>query len=399
MSGDFKNWNGLDKVKYVRFGEKEANKYWNACRLVIFQSMKFSDVKIIMASKHDGEFNMKLHSNDFPANLFDYNYIHRTKTSLPYPDWFFDLEKMKTSNTTFTEEEITNFLNNDSNEEDVFEADVLDRGNREFKFNGWSLSDQQIAAMLLLNSFNIDQYVDKNGVKDRAGVESKRKQVMYKGAIIEMNPLSNQNIDKVCQIHKEHDDGYGRYEEELESQADAVVEMISDLNSQCDEDNFPRSLGYDYYNKICKLLYTVEQCLYFKEIQRGFGCRKFTIRWTTEDVQLFFAIRLPDTFSDKYPVVSNTEFYHVSSLPVYHFFGLVKTQIKVPDSLIMAVETDGGSRLFTGCRASTETETFWHCKSDNNIPITSADCIISIFNEEQTRCKGKAKKQLIYIIF
>ena len=110
MSGDFKNWNGLDKVKYVRFGEKEANKYWNACRLVIFQSMKFSDVKIIMASKHDGEFNMKLHSNDFPANLFDYNYIHRTKTSLPYPDWFFDLEKMKTSNTTFTEEEITNFL-------------------------------------------------------------------------------------------------------------------------------------------------------------------------------------------------------------------------------------------------------------------------------------------------
>ena len=398
MSGDFESWNGLDRTKYIRFGEKGGTK-WDSCRLIIFQSIKFSDVKIIMASKHNEEFNMNLHSNDFPANLFDYNYYHRRKNSNPYPHWFFDLEKMKTSNTTMTEEEITNFLNNDSNEEDVFEADVLHRGNREFKFgNEWTVSDKQIAAMLLLNSFDIDEYVDRNGVKN-ADIETKRDQAIKKGAIIEIDPLTNQNIDKVCKIHKEHVDGYARYEEELESQADAVVEMISDLNSQCDEDNFPRSLGYNNYNKICVLLYTAEQCLYFKEIQKMFGCRKLYIRWTTEDVQLLFGIRLPDPLSEKYPVVANTEFYRVISLPVYKFFGLVKTQIKIPDTLIMAVETDGGSRLFTGCRVSTETETLWHCKTANNIPITSSDCIVSIFNEEQTRCQGKAKKQSIYIIF
>ena len=439
MAGDFRNQDWSCRMNSFRAGPKGQS---DSCAIIIFKSVFLSEMKLDFESNYNSTAVRLIQKSDFTPELVDLNYWK----SESFPDWYKQLKTMNVNKTsTYNAEQIIEYfdldekissnedenvefeeekvgseqqtadfdkdsqsvdnesvdnesvdnesVDNDDSQSFVFgDPNILNRRKRGFKFSNWEITDAAIASMVVLSSLGLESV----GGKYDEQLESK---ILGKGSVIEINdPLQRQATDKLCSLHDEKE--YEAEEVKLVGEAQAVVELITKITDQCQSNMFPIALGQDNLTKFCRIFYPKATCLYTDEIAKSLGCMTLAHKWTKNEVQMLIRIHLPLLNDEGYfgadnvyqiplPKQFEAKYYKIDTMPIYSMGGYLKSQLDIPNDLIMSVYEDGGSRLFTGCQQSEESERLYNCQSADNIPIGISDCVISQYNNETSSCPCK----------
>ena len=246
---------------------------------------------------------------------------------------------------------------------------------------GWTISDDRIAKMVVMTSLAMAYFDGDN--------EDLRKQAKDSGMMMEFrNPVSDRYLDDICKYHENNKDGYGRYEESLGENANPIDKLIHEVNQECQNGRFPTVLGRTNLRKFCRLFLPKESCNYNKEIAANFECRTIGNQWSKDSIELFMYVDLP--YEDyEFAVEGDPKYYYLKSMPIYSLNGYLKSQIPLPNDLILEVMADGGSRVFNGCERSVGSQTLWLCPTKHNIPGEFTKCLINSYNKIPGTCPGK----------
>ena len=418
-------------MKYIKFGSIGSN-IRSKCRIIAFPSTTLKSNIVITVPKGQKEsVTARLFSvSEFPSQLVD---LKKILSESHLPNWLINFAKNNDS-LVWSDAEIQTFINNkmlypevhqivnetqqnmdkdliEIDDENVHEADgpsdnskyqlrnltssktesnTLNRSVRGFEPYGdgyMRLSDSTISKMLILSAISLNQFDD---VKKR---QTMMEQAINYGVIVDETVITNDSINKLCQIHADHADGYARFESELTLQALPIDSLIHQLNSECGDEKFPISLGETNFRKFCRLMFTKEECQYLRASQMNVICRPIENQINDEYFGFYFDLDIPSENEDTdipSPMDSNQKpiFFQVQSLPTYNVYGWVKSQIPVPDGLILSVMEDGATKLFADCTQNEKSLALFDCQTEQNIPIGYDDCIIKTFYGISTTCPG-----------
>ena len=455
----WKSWNCHEKLRAVQLGKLGQFK---SCRLLVFPPISFSKNPTLEV---ENQFKYKLSAKPIKMSEFTVDIVknldHLTSTNRQvFPDWYFPMND-SSRNVTLDEEQILQKLNfgvtafdgakitevtlNDDQIRQQFDLGStttpstttqstttqstttrsttsfdektnldkeimafdetqqveLDRNKRRiYSINDREVTENQIAKFVILTSLALSKFGDNQ-------VPTLSENAMNYGSSIVMDSLERESVAETCSLLK--DGEVPSYEAKLVSQADAVIDLIYTINSQCSQNKFPEAVGIQNQQKFCQLVYPESTCIYHSQISRSFGCELLNNKWNEKEVQILMTIPVP-LLDDHYkrpdnrfwfakPNTFKPSYYHVQSMPTYFGMGYVKAETDLPRDLILTKMEDGGSRLFTGCKRNQDSESLWICNTQSNNPISVSNCVISHFNGEKASCPGKLKIKGIFVIY
>ena len=409
IQGDFNGWNGLDHVISKKIGAKEYTKVHESCRLILLPKVSFTDVELTIGTRWVNDFEIKLYNRqDFQWKLLPQP-SSKSMSEFNFPEWYVSGVEENKDDSLFTEEEILqlfgmnpgspdlNTLSDKDTENSNSISEDEDKPDQQASTHGEELRrssrnnqvplhthrnvfDTTLEGMVVLTSLAMAYFQSDNVVE--------RKMAYDKGVVIDKPDIvAKSDVDKVCRIHEDHAEGYARYEALLVEDALPVLRYVDKIIEECRRDGWPTSLGVINLTKICRLFLPIETCNYPDEVSKSLRCIPLGNRWTEDNIEVRMRLRLPyENYEFQYK--GEPKYFHVASMPIYKFHGFMKTQIPIPDNLVMEELADGGCKIFNRCQQSRKSQSLWECQTENNIPGELSQCIISTFHGKSSGCPG-----------